>query len=447
MCVAGNTSSLEPQPRRSARCAFRRALLCSVSPRSSTVVLPPLPALRRRSSHVAALHESALPEHLRVGRSWFVAMVWLSPASASGLQSRRSSVVATLRSCRRCGCVPRGQRALLDADMLELIDRSTCLVEPVSVESCAPPPVLVLFPAASTSSAASGRCSRMSFPRGLVEGLLLPESSLRAAPVASLRLLLLDDRDLSPVVHVSLCSLTYFCMYSILGHILRVSTPSQPSVLIQSDCALSMACAPSVSCETTAACLISNSTSGCSSSDTLCNIHDRVMFHRCCVDCGHQDKCIQPSFNVRLNSCCCIFTGSPSLSPSSFVCCAVWTMVSFTQAYHHDSLLSFLFASELETEPVCPQPLCVLVVTSVDKLLSQLVRLVHRSTSITADLVHTRLTIRLAAVELDPDVHSHLLRLLQSFSESCLARSLHTVVTLLTGPPVLSFPLAQGNTC
>ena len=57
----------------------------------------------------------------------------------------RSSVVATLRSCRRCGCVPRGQRALLDADMLELIDRSACLVEPVSVESCAPS-VLVLSP-------------------------------------------------------------------------------------------------------------------------------------------------------------------------------------------------------------------------------------------------------------------------------------------------------------
>ena len=60
LCVAGNTSSLEPRPRRSARCAFRLALLCSVSPRSSTVVLPPLPALCRRSSHVAALHESAL---------------------------------------------------------------------------------------------------------------------------------------------------------------------------------------------------------------------------------------------------------------------------------------------------------------------------------------------------------------------------------------------------
>ena len=129
----------------------------------------------RRSARVCS-------EHLRVGRSWFVAMVWLSPASASRLQSRRSSVVATLRSCRRCGCVLRGQRALLDADTLELIDRFTCLVEPVSVESCVPS-VLVLSPAASTSSAASSRCSRMSFPRGLVEGLLLPESSLLAALV------------------------------------------------------------------------------------------------------------------------------------------------------------------------------------------------------------------------------------------------------------------------
>ena len=68
-----------------------------------------------------------------------------------------------------------------------------------------------------------------------------------------------------------------------------------------------------------------------------------------------------------------------------------------------------MFASELKTGPVCQQPLCVLVVTSVDKLLSQLVRLVHRFTCITADLAHTRLTIRLAAVELDPDVRARLL--------------------------------------
>ena len=144
LCVAGNTSLLEPRPRKSAHCAFRLALLYSVSPRSSTVVLPPglvpevIPC--RRSARVCS-------EHLRVGRSCFDAMVWLSPASASGVHSRRSSVVATLRSCRRCGCVPRGQRAPLDADMLELIDRSACLVEPVVVESCAPPPpVLVLSP-------------------------------------------------------------------------------------------------------------------------------------------------------------------------------------------------------------------------------------------------------------------------------------------------------------
>ena len=170
------------------------------------------------------------------------------------------------------------------------------------------------------------------------------------------------------------------------------------------------------------------------------------MFHRCGVNCGHQDKCIQPSFNVRLNSCCCFFTGSLNcLQAASSAVLSEWfpllkrTITTVCSAS--------LFASELETEPVCPQPLCVLAVTSVDKLLVQPVRFVHRFTSITADLVHTRLTIRLAAVELDPDVCAHLLRLLQSFSESCLARSLHTVVTLLTGPPVLSFPLAQGNTC
>ena len=271
-----------------------------------------------------------------MGRSWFVAMFWLSPASASGVHSRRSSVVATLRSCRR-GCVPRGRRAPLDADMLELIDRSACLVEPIVVESCAPPLVLVLFLAASTSSAASGRCSRIPPPRGLVEGLLLPESSLLA------------DRDLSPVVHVSLCSLTYFCMYSILGHILRVSTPSQPSVLIQSACALSMACAPSVSCETTAACFISSSTSGCSSSDTLCNVHHvRVLFHHCSVDCGRQGKCIHASFNVRLNSCCRLFAGS--LSRLQAASSAVLSGTIFiTQAYHHDSHWTCLSATTLRT--------------------------------------------------------------------------------------------------
>ena len=31
------------------------------------------------------------------------------------------------------GCVPRGQWPLLDADMFELIDRSSCLVEPAAL--------------------------------------------------------------------------------------------------------------------------------------------------------------------------------------------------------------------------------------------------------------------------------------------------------------------------
>ena len=71
------------------------ALLCF--PRSSTVVLSSPPGLVpevipcRRSARVCS-------EHLRVGRSWFVAMVWLSPLRPPGC-----SPAATLRSCRRCG--------------------------------------------------------------------------------------------------------------------------------------------------------------------------------------------------------------------------------------------------------------------------------------------------------------------------------------------------------
>ena len=60
------------------------------------------------------------------------------------------------------GCLPRGQWVPLDAEMFELIDRTSCLVEPVVVER-------VLFsslscsrkPAPGTSSAASSRCSRI----------------------------------------------------------------------------------------------------------------------------------------------------------------------------------------------------------------------------------------------------------------------------------------------
>ena len=111
LCVAGNTSSLEPQPRRSisqtANCTSRQALLCLVSRDRPQWSSPSRPCagghpslssiLSAHDSHVATLHESALSERLRVGRSWFVAMVWLS------------------------------------ASELKTIDRSACLVEPVAV--------------------------------------------------------------------------------------------------------------------------------------------------------------------------------------------------------------------------------------------------------------------------------------------------------------------------
>ena len=60
----------------------------------------------------------------------------LRSASASGVHSRRSSVVATLRSCRRCDWLCASWSvAALDADMLVMIDRSACLVELVLVVS------------------------------------------------------------------------------------------------------------------------------------------------------------------------------------------------------------------------------------------------------------------------------------------------------------------------
>ena len=187
LCVAGNTSSLELVPRRSARCAFRRALLCSVSRDRLQWSFLPLPVIPcRRSARVCS-------EHLRVGRSWIVAMVWLSPASASGLQSRRSSVVATLRSCRRCGCVSRCQRALLDVDMLELIDRSACLVEPVTVESCAPP-VLVLSPQQARPAPRPVAARECPFREALWKVFCSLGCSFRAPPVASLRLLSLTGK-------------------------------------------------------------------------------------------------------------------------------------------------------------------------------------------------------------------------------------------------------------
>ena len=64
LCVAGNTSLLEPVFGRSvsqtANCTSRQALLCLVSSDRPQWSFLPLPALCRRSSHVATLHESAL---------------------------------------------------------------------------------------------------------------------------------------------------------------------------------------------------------------------------------------------------------------------------------------------------------------------------------------------------------------------------------------------------
>ena len=137
LCVSGNTSSLEPVPRRSARCAFRRALLCSASRDRLQWSFLPLPALCRKSSYVAALHESALSICVWGDRG---SLPW-SGFPRFGLRGRLPPKLSHCDSSQlwplRLTVCPRGQRALLDADMLELIDRSACLVEPVSVESCA----------------------------------------------------------------------------------------------------------------------------------------------------------------------------------------------------------------------------------------------------------------------------------------------------------------------
>ena len=162
-------------------------------PRSFTVVLSSPPGLVpevipcRRSARVCS-------EHLRVVRSWFVAMVWLSPASASGLQSRRSSVVATLRSCRRCGCVPRGQRALLDADMLELIDQSACLVEPVSCGVLCSSRACAVTPQQARPAPRPVAAREFPLREASWKVFCSLGCSLRAAPVASLRLLDMTEK-------------------------------------------------------------------------------------------------------------------------------------------------------------------------------------------------------------------------------------------------------------
>ena len=89
----------------------------------------------------------------------FTRLLWIVvlPLLASGSRSRQSFLECDQRAC---GYVPRGQWALLDADMPKLIDRSACLVEPVVVESLCSSRACAV-PALSTSSAASSRCSRL----------------------------------------------------------------------------------------------------------------------------------------------------------------------------------------------------------------------------------------------------------------------------------------------
>ena len=156
---------------------------------------------------------------------WFGFLRFVLRVHSLLISVRLSAAVAAAFSC-----VPRGQRALLDADMLELIDRSACLVEPVTVgvlcssRACA-------VPAANTSSAASGRCSRMSPPRGLVEGVLLPSCSLRTAPVASLRLFVhpssarLQLRGLG----VTACTWVTVCFLSSVVHLTSCSRTKKTS--------------------------------------------------------------------------------------------------------------------------------------------------------------------------------------------------------------------------
>ena len=94
---------------------------------------------------------------------WIVVLLLWLPGSRSRqsfLECDQHSFLPQLSPQRACGYVPLGQWALLDADMPKLIDRSACLVELVVVESLCSSRACAV-PALSTSSAASGRCSRL----------------------------------------------------------------------------------------------------------------------------------------------------------------------------------------------------------------------------------------------------------------------------------------------
>ena len=93
LCVAGNTSLLEPLPRRSALCTFRRALLCSIS-RDRALGCSGSSSSRRHPSQVISLSTDAI-------------VVWLSPL-------------------RPPGCSPA--EALCDSPQLSPLRLAMCLV-------------------------------------------------------------------------------------------------------------------------------------------------------------------------------------------------------------------------------------------------------------------------------------------------------------------------------
>ena len=156
--------------------------------------------------------------------SWLAAVVWLSPLRPPGC-ARRSSVRLSAAVAAAFSCVPRGQRALLDADMLALIDRSTCLVEPVAVgvlcssRACAPQqarPRRVLSLLANVPSATL--CGRSFAPE-----LLTPSCSCRITAMHGLGVAActwVTACFLSSVVHLTSCPCTKknFTLLFIEGH-------------------------------------------------------------------------------------------------------------------------------------------------------------------------------------------------------------------------------------
>ena len=142
---------------------------------------------------VAALAPAAVPAaSCRGSASRFGLRVAIPPKlSESRLSSRVQSSLTPAAVAAALGHVPHGQWAPLDADTLELIDRSTCLVEPDLVgRALLLLPVLVQVCTQHVQRRARSVAAR-EYPHReafLERTCALPSCSLRAVPVASLRL-------------------------------------------------------------------------------------------------------------------------------------------------------------------------------------------------------------------------------------------------------------------